>query len=58
LGAQDDPELANDPLSKLDLAAFVSEQLQGLAQRSPAFFHEACSQLAPAQLAAVKLCFQ
>ena len=54
---QDDPELASDPLSKLDLAAFVAEQLHGLAQHNAPFFQECCLQLAPAQLAAVKTCF-
>ena len=52
-----DPDLADDPLSKLDLAAFVGEQLRGLAQREPQFFSECCAHLAPPQLAAVKQCF-
>ncbi len=55
---QTDPELRNDPMAKLDLAAFVGEQLRALAQRDSAFFNECCSQVAPAQLAAVKQCFQ
>ncbi len=53
-----DPDLADDPLARLDLAAFVGDQLRGLAAREPRFFGEACAQLAPAQLAAVKQCFQ
>lgn len=55
--AQMDPELRDDPMTKLDLAAFVGEQLRGLAQRDSGLFHECCSQLAPAQLTAVKECF-
>jgi hypothetical protein len=55
--AQTDPELRSDPMVKLDLAAFVGEQLRALAQRDSALFNECCSQLAPAQLAAVKQCF-
>lgn len=54
---QTDPELRSDPMVKLDLAAFVGEQLRALAQRDGALFNECCSQLAPAQLAAVKQCF-
>ncbi|BDA48104.1 Importin-9 [Coccomyxa sp. Obi] len=52
-----DPELKDDPMTKLDLAAFVGEQLRALAQRDSALFNECCSQLAPAQLTAVKECF-
>ena len=55
---QEDPELQNDPLSKLDLAAYVEEQLRGLYHRDETFFNYCCSQLGPAQLAAVKQCFQ
>ena len=54
---QDDPELQNDPLSKLDLAAFVREQLRGLYQRDESFFNHCCSRLGPALLTAVKQCF-
>lgn len=57
-GLQTDPELKNDPMAKLDLAAFVAEQLRALAQTDGAYFNDCCSQLAPAQLAAVKQCFQ
>lgn len=55
---QDDPELQNDPLSKLDLAAFVGEQLRSIYQNDESFFNLCCSNLGPAQLAAVKQCFQ
>ena len=58
LTSQEDPELQNDPLSKLDLASFVGEQLRGLYQREESFFNHCCSKLGPAQLAAVKQCFQ
>jgi hypothetical protein len=57
VAAQADPELKDDPLSKLDLASFVGEQLRSLAQSNAPFFNECCSQLAPAQLEAVKQCF-
>ncbi len=52
-----DPELRDDPMTKLDLAAFVGDQMRALAQRNGALFSECCSQLAPAQLTAVKECF-
>ena len=55
---QDDPELQNDPLSKLELAAFVGEQLRSIYQNDESFFNHCCSKLGPAQLAAVKQCFQ
>ena len=55
---QDDPELQNDPLSKLDLAAFVGEQLRSIYQNDESFFNHCCSKLGPAQLAVVKQCFQ
>lgn len=55
---QEDPELQNDPLSKLDLAAFVGEQLRGLYHRDESFATHCCSRLGPSQLAAVKQCFQ
>ena len=55
---QDDPELQNDPLSKLDLAAFVGEQLRSLFRRDESFCNQCCTKLGPAQLAAVRQCFQ